>query len=228
MNDNEDIFQKGRVDSRLPGGIILPEPTLRRLPWYLAYVEILFAQGTDHVSSTKISRALNVDASQIAKDLSFLSIKGKTRIGYDVGELRDILSDFLGFRVSHKALVIGAGSLGRALMCDSGLSSYGLDIVAALDVNPTLVGNCVDGRPIWHIDDIERVAEETRASIAILTVPSDVAQDAADIAISAGIRAIWNFTPYRVKTAEGIVMANTSIYAHLAMIYNRLENLNRQ
>ncbi len=228
MNEIDDIFQKNRNETRHPGGIILPEPTLRRLPWYLAFVEILYAQGTDHVSSTHISRALNVDASQIAKDLSFLSIKGKTRIGYDVGELRDILADFLGFRVSHKALVIGAGSLGRALMCDTGLSSYGLDIVAALDVNPSLVGTFVDGRPIYHIDDIESVAADTEASIAILTVPSDAAQEAADIAISAGIRAIWNFTPYRVKTAEGIVMANTSIYAHLAMIYNRLENLNRQ
>ncbi|MDE5975777.1 MAG: redox-sensing transcriptional repressor Rex, partial [Muribaculaceae bacterium] len=39
--------------------IILPEPTLRRLPWYLAYVEILKAQNVEHVSSTQISRALN-------------------------------------------------------------------------------------------------------------------------------------------------------------------------
>lgn len=225
---NETNQTKNVLPNQLPGGFILPEPTLRRLPWYLAYVEILYAQGTEHVSSTSISRALNVDASQIAKDLSFLSIKGKTRIGYEVSELRDSLADFLGFRVSHKALVIGAGSLGRALMCDTGLSTYGLDIAAALDIDPQLIGTDVNGIPIRHIDDIEEVASSTGAVIAILTVPSEMAQEAADIAISAGIRAIWNFTPYRVKTAEGIVMANTSIYAHLAMIYNRLENLNRQ
>lgn len=211
-----------------PDHVMLPEPTLRRLPWYLAYVEILYARNTENVSSTQISRALNVDASQIAKDLSFLSIKGKTRIGYEVSALRESLADFLGFRVSHKALVIGAGSLGRALMRDRGLSTYGLDIVAALDINPRLVGTEVDGTPIYHIDDIEDVASRTGAVIAILTVPSQAAQEAADIAISAGIRAIWNFTPYRVKTAEGIVMANTSIYAHLAMIYNRLDNLTKQ
>ena len=83
--------------------IILPEPSLRRLPWYLAYIEILKAQGVEFVSSTQISRALNVDASQIAKDLSFLSLKGKTRIGYEVEALYDTLSEFLGFRTSHKA-----------------------------------------------------------------------------------------------------------------------------
>ena len=49
--------------------ILLPEPTLRRLPWYLAYVNMLRTQKIEYVSSTQISRKINVDASQIAKDL---------------------------------------------------------------------------------------------------------------------------------------------------------------
>ena len=201
---------------------MLPEPTLRRLPWYLAYVEILKAQDVEFVSSTQISRALNVDASQIAKDLSFLSLKGKTRIGYEVDALIDSLSTFLGFRTSHKAYVFGAGSLGRALMQDKGLSKYGLEIVAGFDVDPEKVGTTVSGVKIHHIDELASVMESDPASIGILTVPVECAQDTADTAIGEGIKAIWNFTPYRVKVAEGIVMANTSIYAHLALIFNRL------
>ncbi len=202
--------------------IILPEPTLRRLPWYLAYVEILKARNVEYVSSTQISRAMNVDASQIAKYLSFLALKGKTRIGYEVNALVETLADFLGFRTSHKAYVFGAGSLGAALMQDSGLSNYGLEIVAGFDVDPVKVGKTVGDVRIHHIDDISDVMEENPASIAILTVPVECAQETADIAIGEGIKAIWNFTPYRVKVAEGIVMANTSIYAHLALIFNRL------
>lgn len=202
--------------------IILPEPTLRRLPWYLAYVEILKARGAEFVSSTQISRALNVDASQIAKDLSFLNLKGKTRIGYEVNALADTLSGFLGFKTAHKAYVLGAGSLGKALMQDSGLSKYGLEIVAGFDINPEKINTSVGNVPIYHIDSISEVMKTDPASIAILTVPVEAAQESADIAIGEGIRAIWNFTPYRVKVAEGIVMTNTSIYAHLALIYNRL------
>ncbi|MDE6754860.1 MAG: redox-sensing transcriptional repressor Rex [Muribaculaceae bacterium] len=202
--------------------IILPEPTLRRLPWYLAYVEILKSQKVEHVSSTQISRALNVDASQIAKDLSFLSLKGKTRIGYEVDALVSALSDFLGFRTPHKAYVFGAGSLGKALMQDSGLSNYGLNIVAGFDVDPSKIGTRVGDVPIYHIESLAEVMEKNPATIGILTVPVNKAQDTADTAIGEGIRAIWNFTPYRVKVAEGIVMSNTSIYAHLALIYNRL------
>ena len=84
--------------------ILLPEPTLRRLPWYLAYVKILDSQNIEYVSSTQIAKEINVDASQIAKDLSFLNIKGKTRIGYEVHSLVKELVDFLGFKRKHRAL----------------------------------------------------------------------------------------------------------------------------
>lgn len=208
--------------------IILPEPTLRRLPWYLAYVDILRNKRVKYVSSTRISRALSVDASQIAKDLSFLGVKGRTRIGYEVEDLARALGDFLGFSRQHKAYVIGAGSLGKALIRDSGLSKYGLEIVAGFDVKPEVVARKDLGVPLLHIDQIYHAMEENPAEIAILTVPPEVAQESADIAVGAGIRAIWNFTPYRVKVAEGVVMANTSIYAHLALIFTRLNSMTQQ
>ena len=210
--------------NQLPN-VILPEPTLRRLPWYLAYVEILRHKKERYVSSTLIYKALSVDASQIAKDLSFLGVKGRTRIGYEVEDLAKALSDFLGFSRRHKAYVIGVGSLGKALIRDSGLQNYGLEIIAGFDVNPEVISKKNLDVPIRHIDEIFDAMSTDPAEIAILTVPADVAQESADIAAGAGIRAIWNFTPYRVKVAEGVVMANTSIYDHLALIYTRLNEV---
>lgn len=208
--------------------LLLPEPTLRRLPWYLAYVEILRNKNIRHVSSTTISKALSVDASQIAKDLSFLGVKGRTRIGYEVDSLARALNDFLGFSRIHKAYVIGVGSLGKALIRDCGLQNYGLEIVAGFDIRTDIIERTDLGVPIHHIDDIYKEMQSNPADIAILTVPSEAAQDSADIAVGAGIKGIWNFTPYRVKVAEGVVMANTSIYAHLALIYTRLQGLGNE
>ena len=205
--------------------IMLPEPTLRRLPWYLAYVKMLDRLNVDNVSSTAIAKELNIDASQIAKDLSFLDLKGKTRIGYDVHTLAESLEDFLGFADDHKAVVIGAGSLGGALMQDVGLAQYGLHIVAGFDVNPDITGKAIGGIPVMHIDDLPEYNARHDVSIAVLAVPVDQAQEAADAAIAGGIKAIWNFTPFRIKATEDIVIANTSIYAHLAIIYNRMNNL---
>lgn len=213
MNQNESI-QNLRQQ--------LPEPTLRRLPWYLSYVSMLKAGGVEYVSSTSISRELDVDASQIAKDLSFLNIRGKTRIGYEVAELESELAAFLGFKDLHNAVIVGVGSLGSALVSDSGLHHYGLNIVAGFDVNPGLVGSDINGVRIYDITMLPEKCEALDARIGILTVPVEAAQLTADLMIDSGIRALWNFTPIRIRTAPDIIVSNTSIYAHLAVMYNRM------
>lgn len=202
---------------------ILPEPTLRRLPWYLAYLNLLQSQKVEYVSSTQIAKEIKVDASQIAKDLSFLNIKGKTRIGYEVNTLVCELADFLGFKEVHNAFMVGVGSLGAALMRDSGLTQYGLNIVAGFDINPELIGTSICGAPIYDMRDLCKYRMETKTEIGILAVPVEHAQEAADKMIACGLKAIWNFTPYRIKAPEEIVIQNTSIYAHLALIYNRMQ-----
>jgi AT-rich DNA-binding protein len=110
--------------------IKIPEPTLRRLPWYLAFLKLAAADGETFISSTQISKAINVGAPQIAKDLSYVKIAGKTRIGYDVQKLIAVLEDFLGFGRVHKAYLFGVGNLGGALLHDKGLLQYGLEILA--------------------------------------------------------------------------------------------------
>ena len=205
---------------------IIPEPALRRLPWYLAYVSMLKERNVDYVSSTQISRELKVDASQIAKDLSFLNIKGKTRIGYEVCSLEKELEDFLGFRRGHNALIVGVGSLGAALIQDTGLSRYGLNIVAGFDVNPNVIGRTLCGIPVFDVKELALRRKQFSANIGIVTVPVENAQEVADSLVEAGVKALWNYTPYRIRVADDIVVQNTSIYAHLAVMYNRL-NLNK-
>lgn len=203
----------------------LPEPTLRRLPWYLAYVGMLRERGVDHVSSTQIAKEINVDASMIAKDLSFLNIRGKTRIGYDVATLERELQDFLGFGRGHNAVMIGVGSLGSSLIQDSGLARYGLRIVAGFDINPGVVGERICGVPIYDMARCREVVAALAAEIGIIAVPIHVAQQVSDTLVAAGIRALWNFTPFRISAPDGIVITNTSIYAHLAVMYNRMGQL---
>lgn len=202
----------------------IPEPTLRRLPWYLAFLKLEADRGDRFVSSTQISRAINVSSSQIAKDLSLVNVSGKTRVGYDVLELVEVLEAFLGFKNAHKAFLFGVGSLGGALLHDRGLTQYGMEIVAGFDVNPAIIGKEINGLPVFHINDFARKQAEMGVFIGILTVPVDQAQNVAEKMVEGGIRAIWNFTPFRIRIPQHIVVQNTSIYAHLAVMFNRLEN----
>ena len=174
----------------------VPEPTLRRLPWYLAFLKLMKGRGEAFVSSTQIAKEINVDPSQVAKDLSFVNISGKTRVGYEISTLVDVLEDFLGFTAQHKAFLFGVGSLGAALLQDSGLKQYGLEIVGGFDVRRELAGTEINGIPVYHM------------------------------IIAGGIKALWNFTPFRIRVPEDIVVQNTSMYAHLAVMFNRLNSIN--
>ena len=200
----------------------IPEPTLRRLPWYLSNAKLMKEKGEKYVSSTQISKQINIDASQIAKDLSYVDIAGRTRVGYDIDLLIQVLEDFLGFTNMHRAYLFGVGSLGGALLRDSGLSHFGLQIVVAFDINPELVGTKINGIPIYHSDDFEQRMKQDGVNIGVLTVPITIAQEISDKMIAGGIKAIWNFTPFRIRVPENIVVQNTSLYAHLAVMFNRL------
>ena len=200
----------------------VPEPTLRRLPWYLSNIKLMKEKGEQYVSSTQISKEINIDASQIAKDLSYVDISGRTRVGYNIDALIEVLESFLGFTNMHKAFLFGVGSLGGALLRDSGLRHFGLEIVAAFDVNPELVGKDLDGIPIFHSDDFEAKMKEYDVNIGVLTVPINIAQEITNKMVDGGIKAVWNFTPFRIRVPENIVVQNTSLYAHLAVMFNRL------
>lgn len=201
----------------------IPEPTLRRLPWYLSHVKLQYAQGQRYISSTAIAQGVGVEQSVVAKDLSCVNIQGRTRVGYQTQMLIEVLEEFLGFTEQHKAVLVGAGSLGSALLSDRGLQHFGLEIVAGFDVNPECIGQCIADIPIYHTDELARIKEQYGVRIAILTVPIRQAQETTDMLAGLGFSAVWNFTPVRIKVPEGMVVQNTSMYAHLALIFTRLK-----
>ena len=219
INDNTNILRNSSMTN-------VPEPALRRLPWYLSNIKLLKKKGEKYVSSTQIGKAINIASSQIAKDLSYVNVAGRTRVGYDIDELIGVLEDFLGFTEMHKAFLFGVGNLGGALLQDSGLNHFGLEIVGGFDVNPDIVGKSIKGIPVWHTDELERKMAQYDVRIGVLTVPIEIAQEMTDLMVDAGIKAVWNFTPFRIRVPEHIVVQNTSLYAHLAVMFNRL-NLNK-
>ncbi|MBR1631445.1 MAG: redox-sensing transcriptional repressor Rex [Paludibacteraceae bacterium] len=205
----------------------IPEPTLRRLPWYLAFAKLIQRQGGQYLSSTQIAHDIGIDASVVAKDLSYVRISGRTRVGYPIAQLVDLLEEFLGFKNTHRAFLFGVGSLGGALLHDSGLAQFGLDIVAGFDSKYELAGTSINRTPIHHIDRFKDLQQKMHVQIGVLTVPVDKAQEVSDIMVEGGIRAIWNFTPFRIRVPEAVVVQNTSIYAHLAVMFNRLSHTQR-
>ena len=124
-----------------------------------------------------------------------MDISGRTRVGYEVDLLIRVLEDFLGFTNLHKAYLFGVGSLGGALLRDSGLSHFGLQIVGAFDINPSLVGTTVEGIPIYHTDEFEARRAKDGVKIGVLTVPINIAQDITDKMVAEVFRQCGTLPP---------------------------------
>jgi redox-sensing transcriptional repressor len=120
------------------------------------------------------------------------------------------------------AFLVGAGSLGSALLHDSGLHHFGLNIEAAFDINPATIGRKINDVEVFHIDQFRDLAQELKVIMGIITVPAENAQTVADLMVAWGIKAIWNFTPARIKVPDDIIVQNTTLYSNLAIIFNKL------
>ena len=118
--------------------------------------------------------------------------------------------------------MIGAGKLGRALLGYSGFSEYGLNIVAAFDANPQLVGQTESAKPILPLSELERVCCKQKIYIGIITVPAAHAQEVCDLLIANGIKAIWNFAPVHLDVPHGILVQNENMATSLAVLSKHL------
>ena len=148
---------------------IVPVPVLRRMPTYLSFVKTLQKQGEKHVSSTRIAEYMGIDATQVTKDLSHTAISGKTRVGYEVDSFVEVLERFLGFNEVSNAFLVGAGSLGSALLQDKGLRNFGLNILKAFDVDPAKVGTRVNDVEILHLDRFRGMPAACDVAIGVVT-----------------------------------------------------------
>ena len=126
----------------------VPKATLGRLPGYLKYLNEI-KDECKTVSATTISKALGLGEVQVRKDLGTVSGEGKPKIGYVTEELIAKLEDCLGQKEKHKAVIVGAGKLGRALLDYEGFADYGLEIAAAFDAKTKKKEASDAGKPIY-------------------------------------------------------------------------------
>lgn len=165
-------------------------PSIRRLPSYLHIIRQAEKDGDDYISGTVIANELNLEPIQVRKDLAITGIIGKPKKGYPVQALITAIEHFLGWDSVRDAVLVGVGNLGSALMGYPQFRFHGLNIVAAFDKDPKKIGSTVHDVPVLPLDSMELQVRNLGINIAILTVPSNSAQETTDILVKAGINAI--------------------------------------
>ena len=195
----------------------ISQSVLKRLPTYLSYLKSL-PEDVEFTSATTLANALSMGEVQVRKDLAAVSDGGRPIIGYNRLALIDDIEQFLGYDTTPEAVLIGAGKLGRALLGYSGFSAYGLNILAAFDVDETCEGMDASGKPVYHISKLESFQRTHKVLMGIITVPAEYAQQVCDKLIDCGIQAIWSFAPPHLEVPDNILVQKENMATSLAVL----------
>jgi redox-sensing transcriptional repressor len=202
----------------------ISQQTVRRIPFYLKYLQSALAAGTENTSATVIARVLNLNEVQVRKDLASISISGgRPRTGYIVRELISDIENFLGLKNVDEAVLVGVGHLGKALLSYKGFEEYGLNIISAFDSNEAMAGMEYNGKMVFPLYKLTDLTKRLNVRIGIITVPAEAAQQVCDMLVEAGCLAIWNFAPIRLNVPEKIMVQNENMAASLVLLSRHLK-----
>ncbi len=196
----------------------IPKSVIARLPLYLHYLRSADARDRVTISSSAIAKAVRLGEVQVRKDLAMVSGEGKPKIGYVTEELTRSIMEVLGCVTEKKAVIVGAGHLGSALLVYKGFLEYNLKIVAAFDRDDRKVGTMVYGKPIKGIDELSDFVKAENILIGIITVPEQEAQNICDRLVGAGINTIWSFAPIRLEVPEHVKLKEENMAASLSAL----------
>jgi len=204
----------------------IPRATAKRLPIYYRYLNILLDADKTRVSSTELSEAVKVDSATIRRDFSYFGALGKRGYGYDVENLIKFFKKILNQDRLTNVALIGVGNLGHALLNFNFHQDGNVRISAAFDVNADIANTIQSGVPIYPMTELRTQLEEQQIQVAILTVPSDVAQSVTDDAVAGGVKGILNFTPLRVTVPKDVRVQNVDLTNELQTLIYFLEHYN--
>ena len=201
----------------------ISKATIGRMPLYLRFLQEENSKGAQYISSTVIAQNISVSSVLVRKDLALVSSEaGRPKLGFAISRLIVDIEKFLGYDNISDAIIVGAGGLGRAFLGYEGFKSNGLNIVAAFDVSPKLIGTRVAEKEILPLSALEDFVKAYNVKIGIITVPKSAAQDVLNKMVGAGIKGIWNFAPAPLRVPKDVVIKTEDLAASLAILAGKL------
>ena len=193
--------------------------TLQRMPYYLQYLRKAQENGVQIASATAIANDLKLHDVLVRKDMAAIcTTKGKPKSGFIVNELIENIEDYLGYNNTMDAVLVGVGSLGRALLGSREFEKFGLNIVSAFDIDESVIDSVISGKQVFPLERLKGLTERMHIHIGIIAVPGESAQDIADLLVDSGVKAIWNFSLVKINVPENVLVQSENLAASLAAL----------
>lgn len=189
--------------------------TTKRLSVYLRCLTELADEDVKTVSSETFARRFHLNSAQIRKDLANFGEFGVRGVGYYVDTLRNHLTKILGLDKEHRVCIIGAGRLGTALADYYGFKDANFTVVALFDTDERKIGTKIGNITIFDIKSFAATVKKDKIDVAVIAVPADIAQDVLEQVTNAGIKAVMNFAPVRLKVADEVKLKTVDLTTSL-------------
>ncbi len=208
----------------------ISESTIHRLSIYYRALVTLENENYKTISSKELARREKLTPAQVRKDLSFFGSFGTRGLGYPVVELRLRIAEIIGLNRLWDVALIGVGNIGSALVSYKEFSKQGFNIKLIFDNDQRKIGSNHKGIKVSDMKDLKKLLSQEKIDIAIIAVPSHVAQSVADEVVEAGIKAILNFAPINLRLPGNVILRNQNMcieLEHLSFaLSNKTENSN--
>lgn len=174
-------------------------PVIRRLPRYYRFLYDLKINGVSRISSGELSKRMRLTASQIRQDLNCFGGFGQQGAGYDVHQLYEEIGRILGIPEPTKAILVGAGNLGKAVANHINFEARGFQLVGVFDDAPSLIGQDLHGHIIHPTTELKTICEQRKPTMAILCIPKEAAPTIVNRLLACGVKGFWNFSHYDIN-----------------------------
>ena len=202
----------------------IPRATIQRLATYLQVLEAMHKEGVQVISSEPLSRACDVNASQVRKDLAYFGEFGVRGVGYYVSYLLEAIKVCLHANREWRAALVGVGNLGRASLNHREFRRRGFTIVAAFDCDPFKIGETAYGLEVYCTKTLMERVPELSIEIGIITTPPERAQRAATQLAEAGIKGILNYSAARISVPDNIFVEYVDFFHQIYSLTFNISN----
>ena len=198
---------------------VLNTPAIRRIPTYLHKLMLMHAAGEEFVSTSKLADYMDLDPIIVRKDFELTGIQGTPGVGFKTKELIAALRRFLGWNEQTTACLVGAGSLGSALLGYEEFAEYGLRFTYVFDADPRKQGTMIHAHEVLDVRQMHKVLKlAPPPDIGIICVPSSVAQMVAEELVKCRVKAIWNFANVCLKLPHDVIVQREVIAGGFALL----------
>ncbi len=194
------------------------EKSIRRLSHYARCLRLALIRGELIMTSQQLATNCGISSAAVRRDLSIYGEFGKQGSGYKVDDLLANIENILGTTNPPSIIIVGAGSIGCALMISGLAGTGGYTYDSIFDNDPSKINKKCGDQLVRPITEIPEFFKANKEAIAIITVTGGAAQNALEMLVKAGCRAILSFALEPLKAPDNVDIRYVEVSTELDVL----------